>query len=429
MRNALTYLRLMLYGAVVMASMAQATLAATDLTQVRWPEGTQVLPFENLEGAVLLRATLSSLAAPDTSGPMLVDTGAGYLALDLALSRLLGLADSASGAAAVGVASRPLRRLQLGGLQMDQVSPVLTVDAGIIRRVTGRPVLGLIGQSVLRGRVVVLDYAAGTLVLLPTDPDSTGAPAALRLALSPGAVAVPFHLVADGKAMLRVRVEAAPGSRESELSLVVDTGATKTIFFGAALDRSLPGWRSWPAVRGLGAPTLTGDTEAEMVRVPRLELGPAGAAIARSWVDAAVLGGDLPGQLEAAIGEPVDGLLGYSFLKHFRVALDYSRRVLWLDPKQGDVPDRPEEYCHPGIQLESVGGTLRVVAVAVGSPAARAGIRSGDELVSVDGLPVVGRDVIEVSRRLEGDPGSRVLLGLRRGPREWSRWVTRTSLF
>ena len=145
-------------------------------------------------------------------------------------------------------------------------------------------------------------------------------------------------------------------------------------------------------------------------------------------MDAAVIGGDLPGLLEAAVREPVDGLLGYSFLKHFRIALDYPRGVLWLDPDRGDVPDREGEYCHPGIQLESVGGSLRVMAVAVGSPAARAGIRAGDELLSVDGRQVSGDDVVEVARKLEGRPGSGVVLRFRRGSREWSRRVIRTPL-
>ncbi len=394
-----------------------------------WPEGTQTIAFEDVAGAILVGATLSSPAIPDTSGPMLLDTGAGYLAVDADLSSRLGLVDAAAAGPVVDVTTRPLPRLQLGGLQIDQVTPVLTVDAGIIRRVTGRPVIGLIGQAILRDRVVVLDYAAETMVLLPAGADSSPGPPGIGLALSADAVAVPFRMVADGKILLRVRADAEPGGRQSELSLILDTGATKTVLFSRALDRRLPGWRSWPAVRGLGAPTLTGDASAEMVRVPRIGVGPAGRPVTRSWVDAAVLGGDPHRQLEEAIGEPVDGLLGYSFLKHFRVALDYRRRTLWLDPTQGDVPDRREEYCHPGIQLESVGGTLRVMAVAVGSPAARSGVQTGDELVAVDGIPVAGRDVIEVSRSLEGDPGSRVVLRLRRGSREWSRRVARTPLF
>ena len=338
----------------IACSAGTSSAESIDLTRVGWPEGSQVIPFEDVEGAVLLRATLGFPSARDTSGPMLLDTGAGYLAIDLDLSRRLGLSDSAAPAAAVGLADRPLPRLQLGGLQVDQVQPVLTIDAGIVRRVTGRPVLGLIGQALMRDRAVVLDYASGTVVLLPPGPDSSTAPVALRAALSPMAEAVPFRLVGDGKAVLRVRVGGADGTQPTELSLILDTGATKTVLFREALDRRLPGWLSWPSIRGLGAPTLTGVARARMVRVPGVDPGSGGGAVSRSGVDAAVIAGDLPDALEAALGEPVDGLLGYSFLKHFRVAIDYPRGLLWLDPSQGDVPDRASEYCHPGIQLEDV---------------------------------------------------------------------------
>ena len=163
------------------------------------------------------------------------------------------------------------------------------------------------------------------------------------------------------------------------------------------------------------------------MRLPLLELPGSDGTVARSGVDAAVLGGGLPG-LEAVVGGPVDGLLGYSFLKHFRVALDYPRELLWLDPNQGGVPDRAEEYCQPGVQLETVGGSVRVTAVAAGSPAARAGVRAGDELVELDGEPVAGRDLVTVARSLEGRPGSWVSLRLRRGPREWIRRVARACL-
>jgi predicted aspartyl protease len=399
-----------------------------ELAALAWPEGTQLLPFEDAEGAILVRATLRSTGGRDTSGLMLLDTGAGYLALDLGLARILGLADSAAAAAAVDVVSRPLPRLELGSIQIDQVSPVISVDAGVVRRVTGRPVLGLLGQALLRDRVVVLDYSCRVLALLPPEAVPAAEAPGLHPALSARSVPVPFRLAGDGKILLRARVTASHGYAPTELSLILDTGATKTVFFREALDRRLPGWRRWSSLTGLGAPTLTGDARAEIVRVPGIEVGPRAGSVARSGMDAAVLGGELHGLLEAAVREPVDGLLGYSFLKHFRIAIDYPRGVLWLDPERGDVPDRSGEYCHPGIQLESVRGSLRVMGVVTGSPAALAGIRTGDELLSVDGARVSGDDVVAVARKLEGEPGSGVVLRLRRGSREWSRRVVRTRL-
>ena len=416
------------HGAQVESDQGPASAQPDSLTALLWPEGTQVLRFEDLEGAILLRATLTAESGRDTSGVFVLDTGAGFLALDLELARLLGIADGGTTAAAVDLAARPLARLQLGGLQVDQVSPVLTVDAGVIRRVTGRPVLGLLGQALFRDRVVVLDYGEGTLVVLPPGMSPASPSPAAGPAMSSGAMAVPFRLAGDGKVLVSAWVTGRPGHPARRLTLVVDTGATKTVFFRSALDRHLPGWRAWPALRGLGAPTLTGEASAELVRVAGIDLRVPGGSVARSGMDAAVLGGDLGKVLTADVGEPVDGLLGYSFLKHYRIALDYPRGLLWLDPSRGDVEDRPEEYSHPGIQLEGFGDGTRILAVAEGSPAARAGLRTGDELLAIDGESVSGIDVVTVSRRLEGTPGSRLSLRLRRGSRVWDCSLVRKRL-
>lgn len=415
------------HGAAVPVK-ADVAARLDSLASLPWPEGTQVLRFENLEGAILLRARLVSASGRDTSGVFVLDTGSGFLALDLDLARLLGVADAAARPAAVDLAARPLARLDLGGLQMDQVSPVLTVDAGVIRRVTGRPVLGLLGQALFRDRAVVLDYLEGALAILPPEPVPGSPPLVVKLALSATAVAVPFRVAGDGKVLVSVRVTSRVGRPVGKLTVIVDTGATKSVFFRAALDRRLPGWTAWPALRGLGAPTLTRDERAELVRVTRIELGARGGSVARLGVDAAVLGGDLGEKLTGDVGEPVDGLLGYSFLKHYRLALDFPRGLLWLDPSRGDVRDRREEYSHPGLQLESVGEEVRVFAVAEGSPAARAGIRAGDELVAIDGESVSDLDVVAVARRLEGAPGTTLWLGLRRGPREWTCRLVRRRL-
>ena len=387
-----------------------------------------MLRFEDLEGAILVCARLVSASGRDTSGIFVLDTGASFLALDFGLARLLGMVDSVPAAAAVGLAARPLARLELGGLQMDQVSPVLTVDAGVIRRVTGRPVLGLLGQALFRDRVVVLDYLEGTLVLLPPEPAPASPSPVAGLALSPTAVAVPFRLAGDGKMLVSSWVTSRAGRPAGKLTLIVDTGATKSVFFRAALDRRLPGWTAWPALRGLGAPTLIGDASAELVRVTGIELRTPGGNVARSGVDAAVLTGDLGEVLADDVGEPVEGLLGYSFLKHYRIALDFPRGLLWLDPSRGDVGDRLEEYSHPGLQLESVGEEVRIFAVAEGSPAAHAGILAGDELVAIDGESVSGLDVVAVALRLEGAPGTTLSLKLRRGLREWTCRLVRRRL-
>ncbi|MCU0266048.1 MAG: PDZ domain-containing protein, partial [Actinomycetia bacterium] len=57
---------------------------------------------------------------------------------------------------------------------------------------------------------------------------------------------------------------------------------------------------------------------------------------------------------------------------------------------------------------------LLVSGVQEGAPAARVGVRVGDEVVSVDGVDVVGEPVSDVLSRLRGADGSDVRVGFRR---------------
>ena len=149
--------------------------APASMASPRWPRGTIATRFENLEGVILVQGTLGGIGPRDTTGPLVLDTGAGYLGLDAALARGLGIADAAEvgslDAGSIGIASRPLPRLSLGELEIQRVTPVLLVDAEIVRRATDRPVLGLIGDNVFERFVVAIDYREEQLSMIPARRD------------------------------------------------------------------------------------------------------------------------------------------------------------------------------------------------------------------------------------------------------------------
>jgi hypothetical protein len=411
-----------------------------DVERIAWPDGSVECQFENIEGIVLLNVIAFSSTALDTAGPFVLDTGAGYLGLDRELALWLGISDSVD-AEPVGVTPRPLARLRVGTWEQDAVSPVLTFDADVVRRVTDRPVLGLLGQRLYRDRAVWLDYEAEQLVFIPSSaaPETADDIAASRAALAPvlsgRAMATRFRLLGDGKVVVGVTVTDG-GSRGSSraLTMIVDTGSSKTVLFEHALAAIAPGYRKWNAISGLSVPTLLGDAGAKLTRVPLLRLedasglsgGTAGAS--HRDTDAALIDGELERVLATDIGEPVHGLLGYSFLRHFRFVLDYPRRVMWLDPRPSDREERPYEYTHVGLQLERRGRDIVVSGVVAGSPANQAGIRAGDVLVQLDGHAVAGGDLIEVARSLEGPAGTVARLVLRRGEAETSYRLARRRL-
>ncbi|MFE1861329.1 S41 family peptidase [Streptomyces anandii] len=105
---------------------------------------------------------------------------------------------------------------------------------------------------------------------------------------------------------------------------------------------------------------------------------------------------------------------------------------------QGDFQEFQEaldgQYTGVGLwaRRERDGG-IDVTRVQTGSPAADAGIRSGDRLRSVDGEKVDGLPVTEVVSLLRGDAddapaGTAVTLGLERGRRAWTETLRRARL-
>jgi hypothetical protein len=185
----------------------------------------------------LVTATLDGIEG-DTTGSLVLDTGAGYLALDRDLARVLGISDSAATHEPIGISSRPLPRLMVGKLVRDQVRQVLTVDAGIVRRALDRPVLGLLGHEPLRDHALWIDYRTERVALIPSTPAEDGAAPirasreALREVLSGAATPLRFQLLGDGKIVLRGRIsDPRPPRFTPWLNWILDTGSSKCVLF------------------------------------------------------------------------------------------------------------------------------------------------------------------------------------------------------
>jgi carboxyl-terminal processing protease len=94
-----------------------------------------------------------------------------------------------------------------------------------------------------------------------------------------------------------------------------------------------------------------------------------------------------------------------------------------LDPHSAYLP--PEDYRifqsdtegkfgGVGIEVDLRDDAITIIAPIEGSPAERAGVRSGDKIVTVDGQSSRGEPIDRLVRRLRGSPGSRVQIGVRR---------------
>jgi carboxyl-terminal processing protease len=96
-------------------------------------------------------------------------------------------------------------------------------------------------------------------------------------------------------------------------------------------------------------------------------------------------------------------------------SLDPHSEFLEIKDNKSFEEELTGEFGGIGIQVESRGGRVLVIAPIADTPGERAGIRRGDEIASVDGkILEFGAAIDEVVGRLRGKPQTKVLIGLRR---------------
>jgi carboxyl-terminal processing protease len=65
-------------------------------------------------------------------------------------------------------------------------------------------------------------------------------------------------------------------------------------------------------------------------------------------------------------------------------------------------------YSGIGIEVDQVDGVIRVITPIAGSPAARSGMRSGDEIIAVDGVSIEKGNIHDTIGHMRGRPGSKI---------------------
>jgi carboxyl-terminal processing protease len=73
-----------------------------------------------------------------------------------------------------------------------------------------------------------------------------------------------------------------------------------------------------------------------------------------------------------------------------------------------------QEFVGIGIHVNAVAGKLEIVSPLPGSPAFRAGLRSGDEIADIEGKSTMGMSTADVAKLLTGPAGRSVSLGIRK---------------
>jgi carboxyl-terminal processing protease len=132
----------------------------------------------------------------------------------------------------------------------------------------------------------------------------------------------------------------------------------------------------------------------------------------------------------AAASRPSRSVLERAAIEGMVAALD-DRWAAYYTPQQFQAFQASLAGSYSGIGVwvrRDARGAVVVQTVEPGSPADRAGLRVGDVLVAVSGLPVGGRSVAWVVASLRGPPGSVVALVAERGTLELRFRIRRAAL-
>jgi predicted aspartyl protease len=235
----------------------------------------------------------------------ILDTGASHSLLSEQLSATLGIRPEGERQAmgAGGPVKMTLARVtsvSVGSTARQNIRVGITKEIERVASVVQTQIDGDLGYDFLKDFVLTIDYRDCLLRLgPPTEVVNSPAPATL----------VPFQLAAAAKPLILVP---AMVNGQGPFSFALDTGASRTMISGE-LARTL----HIPIVEEGSATGGGGQVKMAAGKLNSLAVGHT------TVYDHGIGVGEFLTMLSQAVGNKLDGILGFNFLRQFRVTIDY----------------------------------------------------------------------------------------------------------
>jgi hypothetical protein len=323
------------------------------------------------------------------SACFLFDTGSSETALDSAAFPNLqsagptAAAITTGGEINVGVFAPP--KLSVGPWNLQDSGPVYRLDLSPLRRLTGVPIMGVLGANVWRTWVIQMDFDARQLRFFR--PDGQPHP--------------------EWGTSIPVETEDARGDSIPAPAIRLTVGDFTDLFAidSGAIENNLPTIYGFDCVlRATSRPAITtpelsaaGRADVRMLRSPEFQIS------GLHYRD-------------LLFGESKDwqGGLGLDFLSRHLVTLDCSNHKLYLKP--GKEFNRYDEHDMSGLELERVNSKIIILTASPQRPAYEAGLRVGDELLEINGSPTDKSDLYDLRALLSSKDGLKITMKYKRDP-------------
>ena len=313
----------------------------------------------------------------------LLDTGAEHSALDKHFAMQIGL-----NSASVQTLQHPFQD-ELGGsvwvsdLCLQSIATknvdLLMTDLIPQSRALGEKIDGVLGVDLLRKYWVTIDYAAGMVKLDLLPKGKLGPP-------------VRLHSVGD-RFFVPLRIQGEP------MDFLLDTGTDLSVMSYSGWLQLNRKWKPHALISGIRSPGSP--TPLRLMCVSDLEIG----FVAYKQVPMRVLTQASAGFLSFPNEK---GLLGSDFLEQFMVELDLGNETMFLRPNPAYRRDN-DRFSSIGIQfVKDTSGPFVIMAVWTPSPAAAAGMKTGDRVVEVNGTDTARMNQTDFSQQLHGPAGQKV---------------------
>ena len=274
--------------------------------------------------------------------------------------------------------------LFVGEIRAD-LQGVVCVDLGMAKRITGEQCDGILGMDFLQNYVVSMDFDKQTLTIGDRVPED----------LTKDAARIPLTRMANN----RVGLPAVLNKTLSSMFLI-DSASTSSVCLSNTNWNKL-GNPQARTQRHLSAMIENPAAESVKLRLHEMQVG----------------SDDYP-NLVCSLSSREDATsdhIGLAFLRRHLVTLDFPKKVLYLLP--GQHFRDADETDMSGLHLLRDGERTFVYSVDEGSPAAAAGVKTGDVLVRLNGQNVSAKKMRDIRQQLRAQEGLEVTLELRRDER------------